>query len=114
MDIDKLIKLLTLTQSQNDHEALSAIRKVNSILADNGQTWQSIIGVKNRPAENKKAPGLGEMIKFLLNNNNLLTPMEYSYLSQLTCYLLVGQKISRQQANRVHRIYTRVSLDNNI
>jgi len=41
---NKIIKLLKLTQSANDHEALSAIRKVNSLLKAEGVEWDDFVG----------------------------------------------------------------------
>jgi hypothetical protein len=36
---DKLIKLLQLSQSSNDYEALSAIRKANAVLRAKNMDW---------------------------------------------------------------------------
>lgn len=41
---EKLKKLLPLTASTNDHEALSAIRKANDILKDSGISWPQVFG----------------------------------------------------------------------
>jgi hypothetical protein len=38
-----LIKLLGLTGSSSDHEALSAIRKANELLKSSGWTWEDLI-----------------------------------------------------------------------
>ena len=43
MNKEKLIKLLNLTSSSNDGEALSAIRKVNNYLADNNMRWEQFV-----------------------------------------------------------------------
>lgn len=43
MDTQKLIKLLNLTQSDSDPEALSAIRKANEIVRENKVLWNSLI-----------------------------------------------------------------------
>ena len=40
---DKLIKLLNLTRSENDGEALSAIRKVNMLMGKVDMTWETVI-----------------------------------------------------------------------
>lgn len=48
-DTDKLVKFLNLTQSDNDHEALAAIRKANEILKKNGITWDDF----NKPKGNR-------------------------------------------------------------
>lgn len=43
MDTQKLIKLLNLTLSDNDPEALSAMRKANEIVRENKVLWNSLI-----------------------------------------------------------------------
>lgn len=40
---EKLIKLLQLSQSSNDHEALIAIRKANKLLRDTNQDWAKFL-----------------------------------------------------------------------
>jgi hypothetical protein len=40
---EKILKLLSLTRSENDHEALSAIRTANKILAAHGNGWESFL-----------------------------------------------------------------------
>ena len=42
---DKLVKLLQLTQSSNDHEALRSIRKANSLLKKNGMDWNKFMAM---------------------------------------------------------------------
>ena len=49
----KLAKLLALTTSNHDGEALSAARKANALVKRQGKTWQAIFNVDdqdNRPA----------------------------------------------------------------
>lgn len=43
IDLTQLIKILNLTQSDSDGEALVAIRMVNSKMKAAGETWQSLI-----------------------------------------------------------------------
>ena len=46
--MNKFVKLMMLTTSANDHEALSALRKANAILADQSVSWEQLInGLKN-------------------------------------------------------------------
>lgn len=66
-----LLKLLKMTTSSNDGEALTAIRKVNSLLTDNGWDWDRFVagkikivanpfvglGTPTRPAPRTEAPG---------------------------------------------------------
>lgn len=51
MDTEKLIKLLNLTMSPNDHECLAAIRKVNNMLRENNLMYDSLV---SPPAAEKK------------------------------------------------------------
>jgi hypothetical protein len=51
MQIDKLKKLMGLTTSSNDHEALAAARQANKILKDANKTWQDVLGVEFRHYE---------------------------------------------------------------
>lgn len=39
---ERLEKLLWLTQSDNDHEALSSIRAVNKMIKDHNLTWSEV------------------------------------------------------------------------
>lgn len=43
MFAERLVKLLNLSASDNDNEALSAIRLANQLVRKNGLTWQSIV-----------------------------------------------------------------------
>lgn len=43
IDLEQLVKILNLTQSDSDGEVLAAIRIANSRLKAAGQTWQSIL-----------------------------------------------------------------------
>lgn len=40
---DRLLKILRLTTSPNDHEALAAIRKANEMLSSNDTSWDKLI-----------------------------------------------------------------------
>jgi hypothetical protein len=42
-ELDRLIKLMLLTQSPNDNEALAALRKANSWLRNAGADWEMIL-----------------------------------------------------------------------
>lgn len=43
MNVNKLAKILALTQSPNDAEALSAIRMANEVLKDEGSDWKAFL-----------------------------------------------------------------------
>lgn len=43
MEVAKLIKILNLTQSDSDGEALTALRMANNMLKKHGKTWEQVI-----------------------------------------------------------------------
>jgi hypothetical protein len=45
LDKDRLAKLLNLTESEHDGEALSAIRKANDLLRQHGTSWPAALGL---------------------------------------------------------------------
>ena len=71
--IKKLRKLLNLTTSDNDHEALSSIRVANKLLSDSGLTWCQVL---NFQPETETEPEteysneyieVGDMLDHILN-----------------------------------------------
>jgi hypothetical protein len=66
---DKVIKLLNLTRSDSDGEALSAIRKANALIDACDSSWIKLLGItpqtilnKNKPYQ-KTAPPPQETVK---------------------------------------------------
>ncbi|PYF04984.1 hypothetical protein BJ122_102210 [Rhodopseudomonas faecalis] len=49
MDRTRLIKLMMLTTSSNDNEALSALRMANRMLADASLAWSEVLGSGRQP-----------------------------------------------------------------
>jgi len=45
MNKERLIKLLNLTSSSNDSEALSSIRKANILIKEDNSNWEEIINI---------------------------------------------------------------------
>lgn len=41
---ERLVKLLNLTRSNNDHEALASIRAANASLDKSGMSWEALVG----------------------------------------------------------------------
>jgi hypothetical protein len=58
MDVEKLVKLMNLTFSSNDHEALSALRKCNQVLSDHKLLWSDFFEtlLKFNPAPTPSPP----------------------------------------------------------
>lgn len=51
VDKDRLVKLLNLTASSHDGEALAAIRKSNELLQQYKSSWSEVMGLNAPPAE---------------------------------------------------------------
>lgn len=51
INVDRLTKLLNLTQSDNDHEALSALRMANRYLNDQKTSWALLLAPFQRELE---------------------------------------------------------------
>lgn len=51
MDKDRLAKLLSMTGSDHDAEALAAIRKANDLLRMHRKSWADVLGISAPPIE---------------------------------------------------------------
>lgn len=51
LDVKRLLKLLMLATSDNDHEALVAFRKATALLASHDMTWSDLV---TAPPEKKR------------------------------------------------------------
>lgn len=62
MDMEVIVKLLNLTRSDSDGEALAAVRKANAMLAKLNSTWDEVVlnrshrGGARREAPRREAP----------------------------------------------------------
>lgn len=79
MEKKKLLKLLRLTKSDNDNEALCAIRKANLMLDQNRASWDAIIYVSTEKQEQPQHPArrlekFVTMMEFALLNSKPLEP----------------------------------------
>ncbi len=69
MDLSQITKLLALTQSDNDHEALLAARKANAILKSNNTMWHELIEQSPQIQEEAEIT-IKEMLHYLLSREN--------------------------------------------
>lgn len=56
MDRDKMIKLMNLTFSDNDHEALAALRKANAMLREEKKMWGDLLLASGSRSPDPKPP----------------------------------------------------------
>lgn len=68
---DRILKLLKLTESQNDNEALIAIRAANGLLKREGKTWEQLLTAPAGPQRvrirSQRKQYSGSQIKNTLN-----------------------------------------------
>jgi hypothetical protein len=50
LDLDRLAKLMEVTTSGHDGEALNALRAANRLLSQAGETWSGVLGSAPAPA----------------------------------------------------------------
>lgn len=70
---DLLLKMLRMTESDNDGQALVAIRKANKLLQDNGWSWEKLIHAKITVVEDPFA-GRQSYDPFVRDKNNNVPP----------------------------------------
>jgi hypothetical protein len=107
MDKSKIIKLLSLTQSDNDHEALNAIRMANRILRTNEFTWEKFFGAGAPKYSTNKGwggyQGVAEKIEYILNNYPIW--FDPAFVRDLQTQLKIRGKLTPKQVQAIEKIY---------
>jgi hypothetical protein len=89
--IDRLQKLMNMTTSENDGEALNAIRRANDLLKKNGKSWEDFI--KERPrARSFTELSDAQIVDFLNKKASSANKKERIYATML---LAMGPKMAR-------------------
>jgi hypothetical protein len=57
LDKERLAKLLSMTGSDHDAEALAAARKANEFLRQHRKSWRDVLGLDAPPPEKQQPPG---------------------------------------------------------
>jgi hypothetical protein len=57
IDKERLIRLLRMTESDRDAEALIAIRKTNELLRVHGKSWSDVIDLPRSPVTHQRSMG---------------------------------------------------------
>ena len=100
---DRLLKLLRLTSSEFDGEALSAIRRANELLQGAGLSWDDLIRVEKMPV----LPDWKAVVRECFAQNDVsLTPWERRFL--MTIYRQAT--ITKKQMFCLDRIAVRCRL----
>lgn len=90
--VDRLVKLLGMTGSTHDAEALSAIRLANAFLKKQGRTWGEILPTP-LPADSSPAqPHHIEAETLLATRRDILTDFEADFLRGILAFESLSPK----------------------
>lgn len=78
MNIEKFKKLLALTTSDSDNEALNAVRQANRLLKENNLTWDELFSIQNLNLKQEFEKLRVEYILLAQRYNNLLAQRSVS------------------------------------
>lgn len=110
MDKSKIVKLLSLTQSDNDSEALTAIRMANKILKSNEITWDKFMGQEPPSYQTHNTwgayHGVSEKIDYILNNSPVW--FDPSFIRSLHVQLKLRGRLSPKQIQALDKIYSKL------
>lgn len=114
--MQQIVKLLNLTRSSNDSEALAAVRKVNGLVGD----WGALLapgGDSERPSSMfGRAKSQEEVLLAHLNvclataRRKLWKDHEFNFLNQVHAKLLAGDKLSAKQLDWLLSLFRRIGL----
>lgn len=122
MDVTRLEKLLNMTTSANDGEALSAMRRANEYVASLGLRWKQVINGEVGKEEKKKAAKTQDysdlpsdrvalMVELLLKYSLLGDGEKYAFLRRINRRRVQGGHFSKSMKNRVARKFYGSGLD---
>lgn len=106
-DCSRLIKLLNLTDSSNDHECLAAIRQANAVRAKNRATWAGLLLSENilsfaDPESSDRDPSVRKMFHHLISE----VCVESEFVLSLFSQWKKNKRLSTKQVAILKKIYT--------
>jgi hypothetical protein len=110
IDLDKLAKLLNLTMSDNDHEALLAVRKANLILIKLNIHWDQVFRLTIEPEPKMKQCSKEEkeiILKIFDNLIPILSGSSLEFVSSLLVYFNEYGNLTKKQGETLVKIYKR-------
>lgn len=104
LDTAKFVKILNITKSDSDHEALVAIRTANRILKESGKSWDDL--VRPSPASGTTGlvtvPEVERTVEWCLSNVG--PRFDTTFLRYLQRKLRYGQGITQAEHDSLQRI----------
>lgn len=112
MNIELLIKVLNLTTSDNDGEALSAMRKANAILKTHGVLWDSVLkapasaGQQKRSSPERTESQSDDLTKMnYLMQECILTPWEGEFVNTIRAWRRRHGYLTPKQRHVFDKVY---------
>lgn len=110
LDTAKLTKLLNLTTSSNDAEALAAIRAANRMLADERILWDGVFAGAFRQAQvevEAHEASIDEMIEDLLGAADTVPSSTVAFVESLQLYYRKEGYLTKRQRENLERTWER-------
>lgn len=110
MDLEKLVKILKLTESCNDNETLVAIRKANYFLAENKLSWEVIINQPIKPVNysETKEMNLDQVFKFIFDNFHLWRRYDPTFVKSLHQIYVNNHILTDKQLYALLKIFDKI------
>ncbi len=122
MKTDKILSVLNLTTSDNDHEALAAIRTANSILKKHKSSWNEFFKMPKvhyqqqppkqepkRESKNKKSSDALDMISFI--RENAWATFNFDFVDSLEESFNKYGSLTDKQYKALKKIYNLINKD---
>lgn len=106
---DRVLKLLALTTSANDHEALLAMRRANGMLAEHDQDWWAFFAGETPKTSPRTAPSssssddFGGMIDLCLSR---LRGSAYEFVESLSGFYRERGYLTEKQESALRKFYS--------
>lgn len=115
MNTELLLKLLRMTTSQHDGEALVAIRKANAMLAAEKKDWEDLLKTGSmiqssttfRTPPSQRYVPLADMLKELLENTPTTNGFR-SFVESVSEYHTLHGRISPKQYDVIFKAYRKL------
>lgn len=112
MNVEKLAKLLMLTQSSNEHEALSAIKMANNLVKKAGVDWFKILtgGVVESAGSGSSWSGNFEVEKMFRHiYENAWVNFSFTFIDSLQQQFETTGRLSPKQMAALRKIYEKMN-----
>lgn len=110
MDTRKLIKLLMLTTSDNDNEALIALRMANRLLKTHDKSWEDLLTRQRATSENSQFDQRSQDALSMLQFISEYAPawFDRAFTDSLQEQLYRKRSLSKKQMDSLVKIYNMI------